>query len=68
MRSLLESKINPKNQAPTVIESSSKFDGQQLCRPTDPKFSALKDLNPYSAVSKVQEAGSILKVGFAQPK
>ena len=46
MRSLLESKINPKNQAPTVIESSSKFDGQQLCRPTDPTFTALKDLKP----------------------
>ena len=32
---------------------------------TDPKFSALKDLNTFSTVSKVQEAGSILKVGFA---
>ena len=28
------------------------------------KFSALKDLNPFKTVSKVQEAGSILKVGF----
>ena len=33
--------------------------------PTDPKFSVLKDLNPFSTVHTVQEAGSILKVGFA---
>ena len=33
--------------------------------PADTKFLALKDLNPFSTVSKVQEAGSILKVGFA---
>ena len=36
--------------------------------PTDPKLSALKDLNPFSTVSKVQEAGRILKVGFALSK
>ena len=36
--------------------------------PTDPKFSALKDLNPFSTVSKAQEAGSILKVVFALSK
>ena len=36
--------------------------------PTDPKFSALKNLNPFSTVFKVQEAGSILKVGFALSK
>ena len=35
---------------------------------TDPKFLALKDLNPFSAVFKVQEAGSILKVAFALSK
>ena len=34
--------------------------------PTDPKFSALKDLNPFKTVYKIQEASSILKVGFAQ--
>ena len=33
--------------------------------PIDLKFSAFKELNPFSTVSKVQEAGSILKVGFA---
>ena len=36
--------------------------------PTNPKFSALKNLNPFSTVFKVQEAGSILKVGFAFSK
>ena len=36
--------------------------------PTDPKFSALKDLILFSTVSKVQEASSILKVGFAFSK
>ena len=36
--------------------------------PTDPKFSALKDLITFLTVSKVQEAGSILKVGFALSK
>jgi len=36
--------------------------------PTDPKFSALKDLNSFSIVSKLQEAGSILKVDFALSK
>ena len=33
--------------------------------PTDSKFSALKDLILFSTVSKVQETGSILKLGFA---
>ena len=32
--------------------------------PRDPKFSALKDLNPLKIVSKAQEAGSVLKVGL----
>ena len=32
--------------------------------PTDPKFSASKDLIPFTAVSEVQEASSILKVSF----
>ena len=36
--------------------------------PTDPKFSALKDLNPFKTVSKVQEASSILRVVFALSK
>ena len=36
--------------------------------PTDPKFSALKDLNPFKNESKAQEASSILKVGFALSK
>ena len=36
--------------------------------PTDPKFSALKDLNPSSTVSKIKKAGSILKVVFALSK
>ena len=35
---------------------------------TDPKFSAFKDLNPFSIVYKVQEAGSILRVGFGLSK
>ena len=34
----------------------------------DPKFSALKDLNPFKTVYKIQEASSILKVGFALSK
>ena len=36
--------------------------------PTDSKFSALKDLNLFQTVSKVQEASSILRVGFALSK
>ena len=36
--------------------------------PTDLKFSAFKDLNFFSIVLKVQEAGSILRVGFALSK
>ena len=32
---------------------------------TDPEFSALKDLNPFKIVSKVQDASSILRVIFA---
>ena len=36
--------------------------------PTDPKFSAMKDLNPLKIVSKVQEASIILRVGFALSK
>ena len=32
--------------------------------PTDPKFLALKDLNPFKTVSKVQKISSILRVGF----
>ena len=36
--------------------------------PTDPKFSVLKDLNPFKTVSKVQEASIILRVGFALSK
>ena len=36
--------------------------------PTDPKFSAIKDLNPFQTVSKVQEASSILRVAFALSK
>ena len=35
---------------------------------TDPKFSALKALNPFKTVSKAQEASNILKVGFALSK
>ena len=31
----------------------------------DSKFTALKDLNPFKTVSKVQEASSILRVSFA---
>ena len=34
----------------------------------DPKFSALKDLNPFKTMYKIQEASSILKVGFARFK
>ena len=36
--------------------------------PTDLKFSAFKDLFPFSIVSKAQEAGSILRVNFALSK
>ena len=36
--------------------------------PTDSKFSALEDLNPFKTVSKVQEATSILRVVFALSK
>ena len=35
---------------------------------TEPKFSALKDLNLLKTVSKFQEASSILKVGFTLSK
>ena len=33
--------------------------------PIDPKFSALKDLNPFKTLPKAQEASSILTVGLA---
>ena len=36
--------------------------------PTDPKSLALKDLNPFKTVSKVQKTSSILRVGFALSK
>ena len=36
--------------------------------PTDSKFLALKDLNPFKTVSKVQKTSSILRVGFALSK
>ena len=36
--------------------------------PKDSKFSELKDLNPFKTVSKVQEASSILRMGFALSK
>ena len=36
--------------------------------PTVPKFLALKDLNPFKTLSKVQKTGSILRVGFALSK
>ena len=36
--------------------------------PTDPKFSALEDLNHFLTLSKVQEASSILRVGFVHSK
>ena len=36
--------------------------------PTDPKFLALKVLNPFKTVSKVQKTSSILRVGFALSK
>ena len=36
--------------------------------PTDPKFLALKDLNPFKTVSKVQEASSSLSENFALSK
>ena len=32
--------------------------------PTDPKFLAVKDLNPFSTVYKVQEDSRILRMGF----
>ena len=34
----------------------------------DPKFSALKDLKPFKTVPRIQEAGCILRVGFACSK
>ena len=36
--------------------------------PTDPKFSALKDLNLFSTLPKVQEASRILRMCFALSK
>ena len=36
--------------------------------PTDPKFLALKNLNPFETVSKVQKTSSISRVGFALSK
>ena len=42
--------------------TASKFEALKF---TDPKFLAFKDLNPFKTVSKVQEANSILRVGFA---
>ena len=42
--------------------TASDFDA---LKPTDPKFSALKDLNPLTTLSKFQEASSIFLLGFA---
>ena len=36
--------------------------------PTDPKFLAFKDLDPFLTVSKVQEASRILRMGFSLSK
>ena len=37
-------------------------------QPTDPKFSAMKDLIPFTTVLKVQGANSILRMSFAMSK
>ena len=50
-------------RTPTFTASNFK-----ALSPTDPKFSALKDLILFSTVSKDQKASSILKVGFAMSK
>ena len=61
--------FGPDSSAPGSNHSQSLMASNfAALSPTDPKFSALKDLNPFSTVSKVQEAGSILKVGFALSK
>ena len=36
--------------------------------PTDPKFLALNNLNPFQTVSEVQKTSSILRMGFALSK
>ena len=50
---------------PGPLQSFSKFDASNF---RDPKFSALKDLNPFKTVSKVQEAIIILRVTFVLSK
>ena len=52
---------------PGSNHSQSLMAGAALC-PTDSKFSALKILNPFKTVSKVQEARRILRVAFALSK
>ena len=63
------------NQAARIRSQASSNHSQSLMAsyfaalsPAAPKFSALKDLNPFSTVSKVQEDGSILKIGFTFSK
>ena len=55
--------MNRSNHSPSLMASNFT-----ALSPTDLKFLALKDLNLVLIVSKVQEAGSILKVGFALSK
>ena len=49
------------------VKSFSKFDGQQLCSPLTYRLQILsiKDQLPFKSLSKLQEARSILRLGFA---
>ena len=55
-------RIRPRFDPGQVHSQSLMASNFAALSPTDPKFSALKDLNPFSTLSKGQEAGSILKV------
>ena len=54
---------NPPLRPPTLTASNLK-----ALYSTDPIFAVIKDLNIFSTALKVQEASSILGVGFALSK
>ena len=55
---------------PPLVESFSKFDSRQLSSPLNyrPQIFSNKNLNPFLIVTKFQETGSILRMGFAMSR
>ena len=70
------SRPRPQSASLPVFDSRSRSNHSQSLMagnfaalwPTDPKFLALKYLNPFKTVSKFQRTSSILRVGFTLSK